>query len=204
MPVEPSMSIGYVVTLSLSSSVIGSFLTQAALHWREQTSSKREAAYLALRLATVFERYAHDAADMVNDNDNFASSRGEVGQWKAELPSLGSLPDEKERWRDLPVELTSSVLDFTPTRDTGERRIRQAYDVMDAEEASAILRTSALQLGMRALNVGRRLREAYKLPKPEESWWSIALRAEHSQVPTPPTWAELQGEIDTLKDKAAA
>lgn len=86
------LTIGTVVSLALGSSVIGALVTQGAVWLREGRTAKRETAYLALRIASVFERFAEDAAEFVGGINDFAS--GSAEEVSTELPSLRALPDE--------------------------------------------------------------------------------------------------------------
>lgn len=75
MPNE--LTVGTVVTLALGSSVVGAIVTQAATWLREWRGTKRETAYLALRIATIFERFAEDATDVINRIGLFRSGAEE-------------------------------------------------------------------------------------------------------------------------------
>lgn len=178
----PDPSTTSIWTASLSSSVLAAFLTQGLTIWRESRITKREATYVALRLATIFEKSAREYAGMVGDMDDHVASNGNAGKMHHELNAAPLLPDEKERWRDLPVKLTGRVLGFGPQRDHAQRSVEQAQDVLDGEEAWAHLRAEGVKLGVKALNIGKDLRLAYNLPALTADWWTLFLYHGYSKL----------------------
>lgn len=176
--------------MMLGSSVFTALLT----HWlsigREDEERKREVAYLALRLATKFETYAHDATLFVHR----LASHTQPSKAPTNLPVLESMPGEQERWRDLDVRLTAEVLRFE-----GERLSKQEWiDEQrreDPEEMPLWASNVAISLGMAAFDLATRLRKRHSLPPFDTSaHWPVFLldRYEglHLQYKLPPRPAD--------------
>ncbi|WP_242186133.1 hypothetical protein [Sphingomonas sp. CARO-RG-8B-R24-01] len=172
------LTFGSIATLALTSSLFSTALGQGVTWYRERRVTMRETSYLAVRIATVFERYARETTDRVSDNDEWIASEHASGNWSTQVPTLGQLPDEKERWRDLDVRLTTRVLDFTPHRDVVQLKIDDAYDKLDGEDATAILRAETLRLGARAFSLGEDLRKGYSIPRLGDAYWQTYLSDE--------------------------
>ena len=173
---EP-LTFGTVITLALGSSVVGSAVTQTLTSYREGRSDRREAAYLALRLATILEKFAEDATTAISEADNYESSGGTAGELAAVVPTLGDLPDKSERWREIPVSLTARVLGFEPYRRTVQAGINSCFEMVGPGEGYAEARRQCVRLGRRAVDLAQDLRSKYGLPALEMEWdWVSFLR----------------------------
>ncbi len=176
-----ALTFGTVVALTLSSSVLAAGLTQGITAWRERGNRRREVGYLALRLATKFERYAQDAASFVGGvNDFYAMPSEGVSM---DLPVLSELPSEQERWRDLYVVLTAEVLSFDEDRRSQQNRINDTSRE-DMESAIDISKSAAILLGIRALSASAMLRKLHNLPPFDtDNHWLEFLIDEYDQLP---------------------
>jgi len=159
-----------VVSLALGSSVVGSLITQMINLLRERRRNRREATYLALRLATIFEKFAEDAVSMISDMANYENSGGTAGEYSGEVPVLGNLPDEREPWREIPIGLTSRVLGFEPYRRSVQAGIDSCFEMVGPDEGYPETRKQCVKLGRRALGIASDLRSRYRLPALEMEW----------------------------------
>ncbi|BCA61051.1 hypothetical protein HMP09_0285 [Sphingomonas sp. HMP9] len=166
------------------SSVVSALVTQFVTSFRERRSAKGEVAYLALRLAAKFERFAEDAAGVVGDIKDFAAGAEEGVN--TELPQMQALPDEKERWRDLDVALTSRVLAFDEYRRSRQGSIDQTWRYGGDTEAIDTAHAYAILLGLKALKLSGDLRSAYELPPFDTpSLWPKFLTSQFDDLPDP-------------------
>jgi len=176
------LTIGTVVSLALGSSVIGALVTQGAVWLREGRTAKRETAYLALRIASVFERFAEDAAEFVGGINDFAS--GSAEEVSTELPSLRALPDEKERWRDLDVFLTARIIGFEERVRSRQGGIGNTWEHASPEDGIAAAKAFAILLATGALRLAADVRKTYRLPSFDTtSHWPLFLSGEYDELP---------------------
>lgn len=184
VPVIPS-SVGFgqlVLTSSVIAALVGTLATQATTWLREGRSSKRETDYLALRLATVFERYSEEAADFLGGLQDFTTGM-EKGV-SVELPVLRPLPDEEERWRDLDVRLTSRALGFEEYRRSRQGGIDQTWRHGGPHDAIETARAYSTILGRVAFELAADLRASHRLPAFDTaSSWPLFLSNEYDALP---------------------
>jgi hypothetical protein len=79
--------------------------------WSKRSENKRSAAYLAIRLAVILERFAIECADVVTEQEEFEQGRGESA---SALPALEGFPSE-QGWNTLDPALSARVLTFPNT-----------------------------------------------------------------------------------------
>ena len=93
---------------------IGSALVQGLLPiWREHHQRKKQAAYMAMRLAVILENFAWACANFIQDNRNAQTLPDEeYPAWDVTLPELGTYPDEGEGWRAIDRKLAGRCLDL--------------------------------------------------------------------------------------------
>ena len=177
-----SSALGTVIPVVFGSSVISVVVTQALTWLRDGRAISREVAYLGLRLASKFERFAEDAAGVVGDiSDYRAKAREDVN---TTLPEVPALPDEKERWRDLSVDLTARVLAFDERRRSRQGSIDETWNYGDSDGAIETARVYAVILGMDALRLSKDLRTTYKLPRFDTpSAWPTFLSSQFDDLP---------------------
>lgn len=181
---EVTIEWGALIGVAFGSSVVGAVVTQLfttyrerSKHQRELEVDRREAAYLALRLATIFEQFAEDAASVVGDVSNFENSGGAVGSNSTRIPILWELPSGNERWRDIPIALTARVLGFDQYRRSVQEGISEYGRHADPPEVAGEMSMQCARLGCRALDVAIDLRCEYGLPELETSHdWPNFLR----------------------------
>ena len=70
---------------------------------------KRDARYLAHRLAIIMEKFAVDCADVIADNDLHRSSEGYAGRQVLKLPEITPLPADAD-WKALEPSLVDRAM----------------------------------------------------------------------------------------------
>lgn len=177
-----ALTVGSVVSLALGSSVMGALLTQGMTWFREGRSVKRETAYLALRVATVLERFAEEAAGFVGQINDYRG--GSMEGVSTQLPSLRPLPDEEERWRDLDVLLTARVLGFEEGVRSRQGGIDNTWEHASPEDGISAAKAQATLLATAALRLAGDLRRRYGLPPFDTgSVWPEFLSGEYDELP---------------------
>jgi hypothetical protein len=78
----------------------------------QRPALKRDARYMAQRLAIILEKFAVDCATSISENDLHDSSGGHAGTMRLALPALTSFPAEAD-WKAIPPDLVDRVLSMT-------------------------------------------------------------------------------------------
>jgi hypothetical protein len=110
---------------------IGAGLGTAAVQgtvalYRERTQKNEKAAYLALRLAVLFEGYASKCCDFYFDNLNAVEPPDEpYPAWQTDLPEMPELPNDTEAWRAMDKKLLAKCLEFP-------NRVRASQNAIEA------------------------------------------------------------------------
>lgn len=173
-----------VVSLALGSSVVGSIITQLFTAWREakrekveEQKKRRDAAFLALRLATTFEEYARSASTIISELQVDEATHGYDGNFTSKLPVLSELPTADEAWRDLPSSLQSKVLGFPQYVFSAQSSIYDFINYVGGPEVHDHMRIECAKIGTRALDVAGELRTSFELPELETPYdWPRHLR----------------------------
>lgn len=164
--------------------ILGSGLTTAGVNiffqHRLKKQEKQEEAqnvvkYLALRLAFLFEGYAFQCADKISDHHMAESSTSseywftgnsgpEAGAFIGEVPKLSSFPSElEEGYKLLDQDILNDIFDF-PQRCIMANRNAMFWDEIGEKECCTnALGQNTLDMGARALDIGKRLRKKYAL-----------------------------------------
>jgi hypothetical protein len=134
---------------------------------------KRDARYVAQRVAIILEKFAVDCANVINDNDLHNQSKGHDGKRHLCLPELGPLPADAD-WKALSPKLVDRVLSMPNELALADGAISFWWDVVGDEEC---MQTETDQragtCGLRAWLLASDLRKQYKIPAsnlPEIGW----------------------------------
>src|SRR4051794_16715332 len=92
-------SFGSFLAFAGTAGVISALLTQGLTSLRERLSTRREAKYLALRIAVILETFADDCLSIISGVDTARQSGGAAGQHTSNLPTLPPYPDDEKGWR---------------------------------------------------------------------------------------------------------
>ena len=166
----------------LISAILGSSITASLMtHWlsnRKETASRdRVAAYLAIKLARLFERFAEASLNTIDSMERYSASRGSDGERALSMPKIDELPEDDDGWTDLPTSLVARIIDFEPNLASIEEHIRDTFDVVGPEEGVHVVETNCVEMGNKALDIAASLRARYNIPQRELKWdWIESLR----------------------------
>lgn len=172
-----SLSWGKIGVIVLSSSVFSALVTQV-ISWirdlqKEKISSKREAKYLALRVAVVLESFSIECAKIITDNHRYEGAEECSGSTHSCLPSPPEYPFDVD-WKSLPPDLSDRVLSFVNEITLSKQDIEFMYDI-DEERIVSTCSEHAGKCGYRALLIASSLRKQHDLPlfDPNQFAWDI-------------------------------
>lgn len=119
--------------------------------------------YLALRLAFIFEGYAIDCADKAADHEVAYDSDQAAGCFIGKVPELTLIPLE-EGYKLLDLSLLNDILDFPQRCDMANKNAMFWDDVVgDRDSCTNALAQNTIEMGARAMDIGKQLREKYDL-----------------------------------------
>jgi hypothetical protein len=149
-----------VVGTGLLSSLATAILTLTWGWWTKRSENKRNAAYLAIRLVVILERFAIDSNALITDQTLYDQSGGEYGANAHTLPDLETFPEEQS-WITLQPTLLARVLTFP-------NELRLSNLAVASWTGSEDVIQEALnqcgKLGYRAWALAHDLRTQYRLP----------------------------------------
>ncbi|MGY3483991.1 hypothetical protein ACVW1C_001874 [Bradyrhizobium sp. USDA 4011] len=158
--------------LSIWKAAIGAGLGTATVQggvalYRDQTQKNEKAAYLALRLAVLFEGYASKCCDFYFDNLNAVEPPDEpYPAWRTDLPGMPDLPDDTEAWRALDKKLLARCLEF-PNRVGASQNAIESCAEYTMDDLGVTLDEQASARGVEAYEIAALLRKIYKLGQAE-------------------------------------
>ena len=157
--------------VSIWKAAIGAGLGTAAVQgsialYRERTQKNEKAAYLALRLAVLFEGYASKCCDFYFDNLNAVEPPDEPYAWRTDLPEMSELPDDTEAWRAMDKKLLARCLEF-PNRVRASQNAIEACAEYTMPDLGVTLDEQASARGVEACEIAASLRSTYKLGRAE-------------------------------------
>jgi len=171
--------------------VLGAILTLFRDFWTDYRTRKRKAAYLAIRVTCVLERFIDGCVSVAQDN-------GEEDQQgclhtTAPRPEL-NLEELDVDWQSLPLDLMYEILNFPSDIEEANKFIASVTEYVacppDYEEAFEERHYQYSKLGLKAHDLATRLRAKYGMPKKKfENWDPI----EHIE--------EIKEKIEKLRQK---
>ncbi len=173
----------------LISAILGSSITASIVtHWlsnrRDSQSRKRVAAFLTIRLARLFERFAEATLNIIDSMERHSASRGHDGDIALSLPKIEVLPEDEKGWTDLPTSLVPRIIDFEPNLASIEDHLRDTFDVVGPEEGVHAVEMNCAEMGNKALDIAAALRAQYDIPDRELKWdWIESLRELRGKKP---------------------
>jgi hypothetical protein len=158
--------------VSIWKAAVGAGIGTAAVQggfalYRDRTQKNEKAAYLALRLAVLFEGYASRCCDFYFDNLNAVEPPDEpYPAWQTKLPDLPELPDDTEAWRAMDKKLLAKSLEF-PNRVRASQNAIEACVQYTMDYLGVTLDEQASARGVEACEIAAALRKKYRLGRPE-------------------------------------
>ena len=157
-----------VARLALSTGIVTAVINQGAAWTRdwlkERSTSKRDARYIALRVAIVLETFALECAHVISDHNMHETSGGHAGQRHAGLPELQSYPSDLE-WKALQQNLAARALSLPIEVKSAERSVAFMWDVTaDQDSAMDSCSEGAARCGLLAWKLAADLRQSYGYP----------------------------------------
>ncbi|MDA7788101.1 hypothetical protein N8940_02595, partial [Sphingomonadaceae bacterium] len=143
----------------------------------EGEGRKKHASFLALRIAGVFEKFAEEALNVVEEADLHDASHGQEGDTPNGLPKIGKFPTDYDGWKELPIGIVTNALDFSPSLRSSRESIRQCFSIVGHEEGTQKIEEQCLKHGNAALDIADSLRDTYDIPRRTLEWdWMTRLR----------------------------
>jgi hypothetical protein len=157
---------------------VGSALVQALFSFlRERSQTKKQGAYLALRLAVTLEFFALACADFISENGNAETPPDhEFPDWTVKLPELPVLPDDADGWLAIDRPLADRCLNL-------RNKIHASQKVIDGtgeftpDELGDTLDEEAAARGLEAWKLALELRRKHRLT-PADTVYDFAERLE--------------------------
>lgn len=138
--------------------------------WRDRRARRRAGRALASKLADIFERYASDCADI--PHQNAASSMNGAYDFSAvaRIPEFPELPEDPAGWQALHRHLDIDARTFATTVKHAREMVSGVAENGDAIDAAVECNKQALQRGLAALNLAKRLRRHFRLKAFDPPW----------------------------------
>jgi hypothetical protein len=157
---------GDVLKLALTTGIVTSAMS-LGVGWlqesrREKAKTERDARYLALRLAVIFEKFAIYCADVIYDNGLADTSGGHAGTQHTRLPDLEGFPDDAD-WKALDGTLAGRALTFRVELLLSGKMLAELWVFSDPDEIAVECNEQAGLHGMRAWEIAHDLRARYLL-----------------------------------------
>jgi hypothetical protein len=148
----------------LTSSVVATVINVSVEDIRRRWSDKRDARYLAQRLAIILETFAIDCADVISGNELHRDNDGYAGDRRLKLPSLAEFPADAD-WKAINPLLAGRVAAFPNEIRLSEQKISFYWDVLREPDCTETeTNQQAGKCGYRAWNLAVELRNRHGLP----------------------------------------
>lgn len=155
--------------------LLGSLLAGAKEWWFQRRSNKRDAAFLAVQVVGLLDRYVLSCVSVVEDDGLSFGEPDERGYRTAQATPTHFAPDSlKVEWRAIPVDLMYDILDLPYKAVVAEEMISAASANADPPDYEDFFEERQLQfavLGLFAAELGSRLRVYAGLPERSIAAW---------------------------------
>jgi len=161
------------LVVGLAGVVVGVVLNQGYTTVREWRGRRRSGEIAAMILAFALEDYADKCASTRATYADYRSSRGASGEPDSSLPVLPDFSDKTD-WRSLGKKRTAEVLGFHARVGNERGYIRAMWQHADEGSGWPEVAARAVELGVAALKIARRLRKEFRLdPPPTAPGWDV-------------------------------
>lgn len=157
------MELPELITIVAGSSLVSALVTLGVDARRRARASRQNNILLALRLAFLLEGYTVKSVSILSDHDLASQTDGHLGKHIGAVPDMPPLPDDD--YRTFGQELLSQLLEFPQRIDMAKDEAAFCFDIDGNIEAVESMRKNTASLAQSALDLSRKLRQEYKLPK---------------------------------------
>lgn len=138
--------------------------------WRDRRARRRAGRALASKLIDLFERYATDCADVPHQNAASQMDGPYDFAAVARLPDFPELPEDPSGWQALDRHLDLDARTFATTVKHAREMIHATGENGDAVDMAVEANKLALQRGLAALDLAKRLRRHFRLKAFDPPW----------------------------------
>jgi len=138
--------------------------------WRDRRARRRAGRALASKLIDLFERYATDCADVPHQNAASQMDGPYDFAAVARLPDFPELPEDPSGWPALDRHLDIDARTFATTVKHAREMINATAEHGDAIDMAVETNKLALQRGLAALDLAKRLRRHFRLKAFDPPW----------------------------------
>ncbi|MFA5985534.1 MAG: hypothetical protein WC782_16065 [Methylococcaceae bacterium] len=148
--------------------LLGSILAGAKEWWFQRRNNSKDAAYLAVQVVGLLDRYVLSCSSVAEDNGLNRGEPDERGCRTTQTEPLQFRPDSlKVEWRSIPVDLMYDILDLPYKALVAEEMVAAAGANSDPPDYEDFFEERQLQyarLGLLAAQLASRLRAHVGLP----------------------------------------
>jgi hypothetical protein len=157
--------------MMIVSAGVGSALVQSLMPiYRDRRTRRKQAAYMAMRLAVVMENFAWACANFIQDNHNARTPpEAEYPAWEIALPELLAYPEDADGWRAIAPKLAGRVFGLRNKLHESKSTIRNIIEFNKAE-LGWVLDEQAASRGLEAWRMAIDLRKTYGIEAVELEW----------------------------------
>ena len=156
--------------LSLIAGLVSAVSTQWLIYFFDARKSLRRANHLALRLSNEFERFAEECMSSISANrDSWEESKNPDRQ-STSLPASPNLFEDDLGWEAINRPLASEMLSFPQLFDYAGGYVRNEFMYGSPPTAWVMRDDQAVGLGVKALSIATRLRQAHGQHTPQFAW----------------------------------
>ncbi|MGA2793937.1 MAG: hypothetical protein ABSE69_10445 [Roseiarcus sp.] len=163
-----------VLKISASSSVLTASIGWGLDHvFVHRATLKKDARYLAQRVAIILEKFAVHCGNSITDNELHDRSEGHAGERHLTLPAIGPFPAEAD-WKAIDTDLMDRALSMPNELALADQAILFWWNVVGDEECMQTeANNRAGECGLRAWLLASELRRRCGIPAstlPATSW----------------------------------
>jgi hypothetical protein len=147
--------------LSLVAGIVSAISTQALIYGFDLRKARRRSNHLALRLSNEFERYAEECMSSILTNRNNWEEWKSPDRQTTSLPASPTLFEDDLGWETINRPLAAEMLGFRHVIDYAVGYVDNEFTYGSPPTAWVIRDDQAVGLGLRALSIAKRLRQAH-------------------------------------------
>ena len=136
----------------------------------ERGQRRRQASYLAMRLAVALEAYAADCYDLIQYNRHAPHLPDEeFPEWRVKLPDLPTFPEDTDGWLVIDRRLAARCLDLGHRARQSQAIIEQTIEYIEHEIYDAVEEQAASR-GLDAWRLAQELRHKHGVASAGMIW----------------------------------